>query len=74
MKHECGETLGDLEPVYDLFLMTSEFNLLEAVKEKSIGLCVKQVVLLAMNHRGPLPLRALHSNDETKMWRGPGRS
>ena len=27
----CGETLGDLEPVYDLFLIMSEFTLSEAV-------------------------------------------
>ena len=31
-KHECGETLGDLEPVYDLRLTTaSEFTLPETV-------------------------------------------
>ena len=74
MKHECGETLGDLEPVCDLFLITSEFNLLEAVKKEYMWLCVKQVVFLTMNHRGPLPLRALHSTDETKMWKDPARS
>ena len=31
MKYECGETLGDLEPVYDLFSITSEFGLAEAM-------------------------------------------
>ena len=31
MKYEYGETLGDLEPVYDLFPITSEFTLAEAV-------------------------------------------
>ena len=30
-KYERGETLGDLEPVYDLFSITSEFGLPEAV-------------------------------------------
>ena len=25
-----------------------------------------------MNHRGPLPLRELHSTDETLVWRDPG--
>ena len=29
MKHECGETLGDLEPVYDLFPITSGLALPE---------------------------------------------
>ena len=33
MKHECGETLGDLEPVYDLFPITGEFALPEAVTQ-----------------------------------------
>ena len=33
MNHECGETLGDLEPVYDLFPITSEFALPEAVTQ-----------------------------------------
>ena len=54
MKHECGETLGDLEPVCDLFLITSEFNLLEAVKKEYMWLCVKQVSLLTEKQRGPL--------------------
>ena len=31
INYECGETLGDLEPVYDLFSITSEFGLPEAV-------------------------------------------
>ena len=35
---------------------------------------VKQVVLLTVNHRGPLPLRELHSTDETIVWRDPGGS
>ena len=35
------------------------------------GIFVKQVVFLTMNHRGPLPLRELHSTDETIVWRDP---
>ena len=71
MKQECGETLGDLEPVYDLFTVTSEFNLPQTVTQTS---GVNQVVFLTVNHRGPLPLRELHSTDETLAWRDPGGS
>ena len=35
---------------------------------------VKQVVVLTVNHRGLLPLRELHSTDETIVWRDPGGS
>ena len=35
---------------------------------------VKQVVFLTVNHRGPLPLRELHSTVETLAWRDPGGS
>ena len=35
------------------------------------GVLVKQVVFLTVNHRGPLPLRELHSTDETLVWRDP---
>ena len=38
------------------------------------GVFVKQVVFLTVNHRGPLPLRELHSTDETIVWRDPGGS
>ena len=31
-------------------------------------------VFLTLNHRGPLPLRELHSTDETLVWRDPGGS
>ena len=31
MKQECGETLGDLEPVYHLFTITGEITLPQAV-------------------------------------------
>ena len=38
------------------------------------GFFAKQVVFLTVNHRGPLPLRELHSTDETIVWRDPGGS
>ena len=38
------------------------------------GILVKQVIFLTVNHRGPLPLRELHSTDETIVWRDPGGS
>ena len=38
------------------------------------GIFVKQVVFLTVNHRGPLPLRELHSTGETIVWRDPGGS
>ena len=38
------------------------------------GVLVKQVVFLTVNHRGPLPLRELHSTDETIVWRDLGGS
>ena len=54
--YECGETLGDLEPVDDLFSITSEFGLPEAVT-----LCetrpAENVVILTVNHRGHLTSR-----------------
>ncbi len=34
----------------------------------------QQVVFLMVNHHGPLPLRELHSTDETIVWRDPGES
>ena len=34
MKYECGETLGDLKPVYNLFPITSELVLPEIVTQK----------------------------------------
>ena len=38
------------------------------------GVFVKQVIFLTVNHRGPLPLRELHSTDDTIVWRDPGGS
>ena len=53
----CGETLGDLEPVYDLLSITSEFGLPEAVTQTCTWhLCgtrpTDKVVIPAVNHRG----------------------
>ena len=73
MKYECGETLGDLEPVYDLSPIMSEFTLPKAVIQ-TCGVFVEQVVFPTANHRGPHPLRELHSTDETGVWRDPGGS
>ena len=68
-KYECGETLGDLEPVYDLFSITSEFGLPAAVT-----LCetrpAKKVVILNVNHRRLLTLRK-HNCGETWVGWGP---
>ena len=64
MKHECGETQGDLELVSDPFQTADEFSMPEAVTQMC-GVFVKQVVFLTVNHRGPLPLKELHSTDET---------
>ena len=57
--------MGDLEPVYDLFPTSSEFTLPMAVMTQICGVFVQQIVFLTVNHRGPLPLRELHSTDET---------
>ena len=73
MKLLRGETLGDLEPVYHQFTNTSEFAMAKAVTQTS-DVFVKQVVFLTVNHRGPLPLKELHSTDETIAWRDPGGS
>ena len=35
---------------------------------------MKQIVSFTVNHRGPLPLRELHSTDEPIVWRDPGGS
>ena len=74
MKYECGETLRALEPVYHLFPTTSEFTVLAVTDIITCGVFVKQVVFLTVNHRGPLPLREVHSTDEIRVWRDPGGS
>ena len=55
--------LGGVKIVY-LFTITSEFALPEAVTQMRDDF-LDQVVFLTVNHRGPLPLRELHSTDET---------
>ena len=47
----CGETLGDLEPVYDLLAITSEFTLTEAVTQTCSDIFVKQ----GLFRTGPFP-------------------
>ena len=37
-------------------------------------LCKAGQFFLTVNHRGPLPLRELHSTDEKLVWRDPGGS
>ena len=49
----------------------------EAVGDTDIYVCsifVKQVIFLMVNHCGLLPLGALHSTNETIVWRDPGGS
>ena len=62
---ECGETLGDLEPVYDLFPITSEFALSEAVTQTCVRHLrgtgpVEKVVIFTVNHRGTPTSRELN--------------
>ena len=41
---------------------------------KMSRLCKAGLFFLTVNHCGPLPLRELHSTDETLAWRDPGGS
>ena len=43
----------------------------KTLKESKCHVFVKQIVFFTVNHRGPLPLRELHSTDETLAWRDP---
>ena len=61
MKHECGETLGDLEPVYDLFPISGKLALPEVVTQ-TWHLC-EAGRFSYVNHRGLISLRELHSTD-----------
>ena len=67
-KQECGETLWELEPVYDYKWILSARSC-----DTDKWHFLKQVVLTVI-HRGPLPLRELHSTGETRVWRDPGGS
>ena len=40
-------------------------------RTQTCGIFVKQVVFPTVNHRGPLPLKELHSTNETRVWRDP---
>ena len=73
-KQESLESLGILEPFYNPFLASSEFTLPAVVMIQTCGVFVEQVVFLTVNHHGPLPLKELHSTDETWVWRDPGGS
>ena len=46
----------------------------QSERTQASSIFVKQVVFLMVNHRGPLPLRELHSTGETIVWRDPGGS
>ena len=59
--------------ILSLFTICLPYTLPEAVLQTS-GIFVKQVVFLTVNHRGPLPVRELHSTDEIIVWRDPGGS
>ena len=54
--------------------VNSPFQRLYVIHIYVCGVFVKQVIFLTVNHRGPLPLRELHSTDETIVWRDPGGS
>ena len=43
-------------------------------RTQTSGIFVKQAVFHTVNHRGPLPLKELHSTGETIVWRDPGGS
>ena len=43
-------------------------------RTQTSGIFVKQAVFHMVNHRGPLPLKELHSTSETIVWRDPGGS
>ena len=79
-KHVYGETLGDLEPVYDLFPITSEFALSEAVTQTCVrhlrgAKPVEKVVIFTVNHRGTPTSREPNRWNmilETPWWGGVG--
>ena len=66
-----GGSWACLRPVYSYEWINSPSQRLR--HRHSVGF-VQQVVFLTVNHRGPLPLRELHSTDETLAWRDPGGS
>ena len=66
------DTLWCIE-IVDQFAVTGEFTL-PVVMTLIGGDFVEQVVFLALNHRGPLPLKEIHSADEIRVSRDPGGS
>ena len=54
-KHECGETLGDLEPVYDLFPITGEnYSHCQKLWHRHVcDITAKQVIFLGKSPRTP---------------------
>ena len=47
------------------FAFDGESVLPAAVVTQTFGVFMEQVVFLTVNHRGPLPLKKLHSTEET---------
>ena len=79
--HSTGETIvwrdpggywACLQPVYDWGWSQTATG---CDTDRQVAyIFVKQVVFLTVNHRGPLPLRELHSTGEKLVWRDPGGS
>ena len=73
--HSTDETLVWRDPggSWACLRPVSDYELIRLARHVC-GITVKQVVFITANHRGPLPLRELHSTDEVWVWRDPGRS
>ena len=71
MKQECGETLGDLKPVYDLFMM-SQFSLPKAVTDRW-HLCKADRFSYGKSPWTP-PLEGTSLHRRKIVWRDPGGS
>ena len=73
-KQQCGETLGGLEPLYDLFTFTSEFTLPKAVTQ-TCDIFVSKAGSFSYGESPRTPpspsVKELHSTDETTVWRDP---
>ncbi len=66
-----GGSWACLRPVYSYEWINSPS---QRLRHRHSVVFVQQVVFLTVNHRGPLPLRELHSTDEALAWRDPGGS
>ena len=86
IKHKCFENLRRTQ-FYEMLKRTEPLSKLPRKREDNketkmskMSKChvfVKQVSFFSfftVNHCGPLPLRELHSTDETIAWRDPGGS